>query len=221
MINLSKNVIKAEDVKIISRGEEASGTLRRMGLKSGKNNLLEGKENGIGHHASESPEQSHGRLKEAYDKGFSDGLKDGQAGTRDKLASAFSAVEKLTEELRKARNELWGNAEKEILALSLVMAEKVIHREVTTDNEIIVAVLKDAMARIQNKENMKIKLNPADYNYIIEAKPDVLSMYCTKENLILEKDDKIKQGGAVIETRHATIDAQIEQQLERIREALS
>ncbi len=87
----------------------------------------------------------------------------------------------------------------------------------STDREILFSVLGDAMRNIQERNDVSIRLNPEDHRYIIEAKPDFLDSF---GDILIEKDEEIGQGGAVIKTHFGTLDARLDQQLNKIRESL-
>ncbi len=158
--------------------------------------------------------------QKAYERGFSEGLEEGAGRAKQELSSAYNAVENLIDEVRVLKQNMWKESESQVLKLALLIAEKIIYREISLDRNIIIDVLKDAVGYIRDKEEVKIKLNPKDYDYIIDVKPDLLSNYGATENFIFEKDDAVQPGGAAIETIHAEVDARIEHRFEKIREAL-
>ena len=158
--------------------------------------------------------------KEAYDKGFLEGIREGINREKKELALTVESVAKLVRELKMLKEKLWESSEREMIDLAFLIAGKVIHTEVSTSKEVILTVLKDTIRNIQDKEGIKIRLNPADYNYITEAKPDFPGSFCNMKNISIEKDEEIGRGGAMIETRWGEVDARLDQQLNKIRESL-
>jgi len=155
--------------------------------------------------------------KSAHDKGFSEGLKDGINRGKKELSLTAESVAKLIVELKTMKKQLMEGSEKEIIDLAFLIAGKVIHKEVSTGREVILSVLKDAMDGIQERSDVRVRLNPGDYRHIMEAKPDFFEKY---SDIIIEKDEKIGQGGAMIETNSGTVDARLDQQLNKIMESL-
>ena len=155
--------------------------------------------------------------KEAYDRGFSKGVTEGIDQEKRKLALAAESVAKLIRELKVLKEEFSEGFEKEIIDLVFSIAGSVIHKEVSAGREVVLSVLSDAMRNMQEKEGVSIRLNPEDHRYITEAKPDFLANF---GDILIEKDEKIGRGGAVIETHSGIVDARLDQQLNKIKESL-
>ncbi|MBW2654906.1 MAG: hypothetical protein JRC91_08240 [Deltaproteobacteria bacterium] len=156
--------------------------------------------------------------KEAYGKGFSKGKTEGINRKQKELALAAESLAKLTRELNVLKEDFLKDAEKEIIDLVFLIAGSVIHKEVKTDRDVILSVISDAMRTIQEKKNVSIRLNPEDYRYMTEAKSDFLDSF---KDILIEKDEGIDQGGAVIKTHSGTLDARLDQQLKKIRDQVS
>lgn len=155
--------------------------------------------------------------KEAHDRGFSKGVTEGIEREKKKLALAAESVAKLIRELKVLKEALSEGFEKEIIDLVFLIAGKVIHKEVSASREVVLSVISDAMRNMQERDGISIHLNPEDHRYITEVKPDFLDNF---GNILIEKDEKIGQGGAVIKTDSVTLDARLDQQLDKIRESL-
>lgn len=156
--------------------------------------------------------------KEAYDRGFSKGVTEATDREKRKLALPVESVAKLIRELKLMKQEFLKSSEKEIIDLVFLIAGSVIHKEVSTEREVVLSVLSDAMKNMKDKDGVGIRLNPEDHRYIMEAKPDFLNSF---GDILIEKDEEIGQGGAVIETHSGIVDARLDQQLNKIRESLS
>lgn len=222
-MNLSNKVIKTKDVKVVGPKKRVSGEFIPVDFEAKKDNAF-AEEQETGEEIEKIRKESLERItrveKEAYEKGFSEGVKEGRDRAREELSSSVAAVEKLMERLNALKKRLWEESEKEILKLAFVIAEKVIHKEASTDRGVVLAVLSNAIRNVRGKEEMTIQLNPGDYDYIMEAGSDVLSNFCDMKNTNIEKDEQIEPGGAVIETHFGMADARLDQQINRIKEAL-
>jgi len=155
--------------------------------------------------------------KDTYDRGFSEGLREGIDREKKQLSLVAGSVANLIRELKKMKKDFQENSEKEIMDLVFLIAGKVIHKEVSTGREVILSVLRDAMKNMQEREGVRIRLNPVDYSHIKEVKPDFLESF---NNILIEKDEGIGQGGAMIETYSEIVDARLDQQLNKIMETL-
>lgn len=220
----SYKVIRAQDVELIElREKTADGFIPgicRVPANEADFNVCENNkdvEAEIEKIAKEEKQRIKIAEKDAYDRGFSKGLREGIDREKRKLSFAAESAEKMIGELKMLKEELMKSSEKEIIGLAFLMAEKVIHKEVSADKEVILSVLRDAIKNMRDKDGVRIRLNPEDYRYITEAKPDFLDSF---GDILIEKDEKIGRGGAVIETHLGSVDARLDQQLNKIRESL-
>ncbi len=221
----SNKVVKAQDIKLTDSSEKAPVRFIRGICHIPANEAdfnVRGNNMNIGSEIEEPGKQVEERIKiaekKAYDKGFSEGVTKGIDREKRELFLAAESVAKLIRELKVLKEEFSEGFEKEIIDLVFSIAGRVIHKEVGADREVVLSVLKDAMKNIQERDNVSIRLNPEDHRYITEAKPDFLDSF---GDILIEKDEKIGQGGAVIETHSGIVDARLDQQLDKIRDQMS
>ncbi|MBW2644634.1 MAG: hypothetical protein JRE23_00390 [Deltaproteobacteria bacterium] len=228
----SKKVIKAQDIKLTNPPDTAR---HKQGGAWGKARACfvrdichipaneadlnaRGNNMGVGSEIEGPGKQIEERIKiaakEAYDKGFSEGIIEGIEREKKELSLAAESVEKLVRELKILKEEFLKSSEKGIIDLAFSIAGKVIHKEVSTGREVVLSILKDAMKNMRERDGVVIRLNPGDYCYITEVKPDFLDNY---GDILIEKDEEIGQGGAVIEAHSGVVDARLDQQLDKIK----
>jgi flagellar biosynthesis/type III secretory pathway protein FliH len=156
--------------------------------------------------------------KEAYEKGFAEGRKAGsEVGEKmgEALLNQYSAG---LDALNKVRKELFAAAEREVIRLSLEIARKIIKREVAIDDELILTLVKVALARVADHAVITVRVNPKDYHSIERhrAAGGNGSDAALSESVKLVEDPLIARGGCIIETESGTIDARVEEQLREI-----
>jgi len=157
--------------------------------------------------------------KEAYEKGFSDGIKKGIDLECGKVQSALKSLASVMGEFEKAKREFISTSEKQLLELVLAAAECIIHREVTVNRDIVCSVLNAALKKVLDREGIRIRVNPEDYRYLTEDNPGALNGGSLKKSALVE-DETISRGGAVIETLFGEVDASVETQINELRQAL-
>ena len=86
----------------------------------------------------------------------------------------------------------------------------------TTNREVIRGVLKEAIKNISDRENMKIRVHPQDFHFMLEIKSDFLQGFDGIKNIVFEEDESIMRGGAIIETLCGEVDARLDQQYNEI-----
>jgi flagellar assembly protein FliH len=155
--------------------------------------------------------------QESYEKGLSEGVRKGRELQKNETLQTLQAMVSIVKETSKLKKRILENEEKQIIQLSLAIAEKVIHIEVTTNQEVIRGVLKEAIKNIGDRENMKIRVHPQDFHFMLEIKSDFLHGFDGIKNIVFEEDESILRGGAIIETLCGEVDARLDQQYNEIK----
>lgn len=155
--------------------------------------------------------------QESYEKGLADGVRKGRELQSIETLQTLQAMASIVTETSRLKKTILENAEQQILQLSLAIAEKVIHLEVTTNREVIRGVLKEAIKNIGDRENMKIRVHPQDFHFMLEIKSDFLHGFDGIKNIVFEEDESILRGGAIIETLCGEVDARLDQQYNAVK----
>ncbi|MDL1956463.1 MAG: hypothetical protein LWW95_05375 [Candidatus Desulfofervidus auxilii] len=166
--------------------------------------------------------------KQAYETGFKQGLKEGiKQGEKEakieilkKAEKKLENLEKIIEEIAQFRQKLFQKMEKEILGLALAIAKKIVKQEVNINKEVILNNIREAINKLTEVDRVFVKVNPEDYEFIQQYRPDFLETLNQKQKIKLIKDETIKRGGCLIETDFGQIDARIETQLENLTKDL-
>jgi flagellar assembly protein FliH len=159
--------------------------------------------------------------QEFYEKGLSDGIRKGRDLEKRETLQTMQAMSKIVKEMSALKKSTLENLEGEILQLALAVAEKVVHLEVSTNREVIRGVLREALRNISDRENMKIRVHPQDFRFMMEVKSDFLQSFDGVRNVTFAEDDSIQRGGAIIETACGEVDARLDQQCNEIKTAMT
>lgn len=163
-------------------------------------------------------------LEEECEKAYRKGVEEGQqAGIRIGKAeteSALKLLNTLSQELTDIREKLFDQAEEMVVKLACSIARQVIYREVETDPELIVGIVRQALSYVKEEEKPVIKVNPTDYEHLDACRGELLSSNDGIEALALEVDERIEQGGCVIETGSGTVDGRLKTRWENVERAL-
>jgi flagellar assembly protein FliH len=159
--------------------------------------------------------------QEAFEKGMSAGITKGRELQKQDTVQTLQAMSQVVQETSALKKNILATIEKQIISLSLAIAEKVIHSEVKTSSDVIKHVLRDAIKSIVDRENMKIRLNPIDFRTMMDIKNDFLQNFDGIKNVVFEEDEAIQRGGAIIESIFGEIDARLEQQYQEIEAVMT
>lgn len=162
--------------------------------------------------------------KTAYLRGYEAGEKAGmEAGLESgykETASILKTASCLIEKLERLRQEMTEKSQKEILKLSIAIARKVVHSEITVNREVMAAILKAAVKKLDVKDSVRVRLNPKDAEYVSGKKHELLGAMDGVREMTIEEDLSVPQGGCVVEAGLAEVDARLEQQLDEITDGL-
>jgi flagellar assembly protein FliH len=134
--------------------------------------------------------------------------------------SIHDQLQAIVDGIAEARRVLWEQQEPDIVTFVLDMTRQVIKTEISQNPEIVTEVIKNAIRRVTDKENVRIRVSVADAPKIKAMREDILAMVDGLRNLEIIDDRRIGDGGCVIETNAGTIDAKIETQISEIERIL-
>jgi len=161
-------------------------------------------------------EISEEELASRINTAFNDGLKEGKDLAERGLENVFKALRAATETIRNLREKVLRESEDELLNLVILVARKVIIREVAQDQTILVDVVHNAIAGISAREEITVRINPEDYLLVSNGREGILQEELTSERVLLKPDPTIAAGFCQVDTVMGTLDAGLDAQLDEI-----
>lgn len=222
--SLSDRVIKSENIEMVKSGEDKSQVFKRFYSQrkgdAGGNVADTGK---AGNNSNDAliALKIEKVEKEAYTKGYVEGIREGAEREKRKLSKAIDALTNSMKELDRIKRDVLDGNEEKILNLVFAVSEKIINQEITINNDVVYGVLKNAIKQILDKEGIRIRLNPEDYRTIMETKPGIINGFEDIRDMTIVDDGGISRGGVIIETSSGEVDARIDQQLFEMRKTVS
>ena len=174
--------------------------------------------------------------KNTYQQGFCDGRQRGlaegqkqgyqageQAGFQNASRRAQPLIQSLQEslsQLTQLRQRINQQIEHEVVELTLAIARKIICHEAAIGRDTILWVVAEALKYVVDDRRITIKMNPADLQFMQDAKHQFSGRLSTLQRVSFEADESISSGGCRIETESGDIDARLDRQLHVIEESL-
>lgn len=173
--------------------------------------------------------QAEAYREAAWQEGFHDGKQAAHQQIEAELREQWdlecadfrAEAQSLIEGIIQARQELWDSQESEMVAFALDIARQVIKTEISQNNEIVTHILHNALRRVTDKENIRIRVSIGDAPRIRDMRDDLMTLIDGIKNLEILDDRRIGDGGCIIETGAGTIDAKIETQIDEVERAIS
>ncbi len=203
------NRIKQEANTVL---EEASAEVKRI----------------ISEAVSKTKEQSEDIRHQAHEQGFTLGKQEGYdtecKTVKEKFQGLLSQIEMVLIEAKKEKERIFQKAQEdmseEIVELAVLIAKKIIKTEISTNQDIIVANIKNALSKMKSQGEITIRVNLVDLQHVEFMKDELLSLASGLKGIHFHDDPSIEPGGCKIETTLGIIDATISAQMERVEQEL-
>lgn len=154
--------------------------------------------------------------KAAYEKGNQKVLEDG----KKKLEPILAMFQENLEKLFKYQKEMYTKSEDEILNLAISLASRIIHHEVRTNKDIIMKAIKTAANRVMSREQITIRINPEDMEYVLQNKSKLKDDLDNIQQVSFKEDSSVSKGGCIIDTNFGSISAIIEKEFDEFEKLL-
>ncbi len=211
----AKNIVEAAQNYSLNQLKESTMRMNeecaQMKIRSYEDGYSEGLANG--------KEEGHDL---GYEDGYQQGLKKAEEETREASRRARDELSRILQTAESKKNEVLTAFEEDIGGLALTIAQKIIKKELATDESTIQSIIKNVLESYRNQEWVKIAVSPntaellarADRN-IIEALQDV------SDNIKIIPTPDMDDGDCSIDLPDRMIDAGVDTQLSEIKSALN
>ena len=218
---IKSNVLESEDFDSFQRGElhdfaavegpgETEGAEADPDMEEIRAEIL-----------AEARREAETKLQEAYAEGLRRGEEAAKTEYLQAVGQSADAFRSVAEAMRLAHEEFLGSFEPAITTLARAAAERVLRRELQhTDVDLIQATVRAAVRLLTEREQVKLHLNPNDITSLKEHGVDIAAELADATSFEIVPDEEVDSGGCVIESDTLRIDAQLEEQLARIFNAI-
>ncbi len=155
--------------------------------------------------------------EEGFEVGFQEGIKQHKEVNELNTGNILAILK----ELQGLRLAVMQKYEEQIVSLSLLMAKRVVHAELTTDKAIVLGMLKDNMHHFEGMGKIKIKINPIEFDFISEHQSEIKSFLDEEQVVSFKADSTIQPSSPIIESDFSAVDLDIEKQFKEIAARLA
>ncbi len=152
------------------------------------------------------------QLTDAFNRGLEEGRRQAERG----LSNVFKALRDGVNGLTDLRDKIMRESEEDLLTLAIMIARKIVQREISLAPEILAGVITAALDAVSDADRVTIRLNPEDYALVSSDRERYITGIGRDSQVTLSPDEQIMRGGCMVDTSTGTIDARIETQLEEI-----
>lgn len=155
-------------------------------------------------------------VQQAYQEGLRRGEEAGRAAFDAQVAGIAGMLVQTLDALRIAREEFIDSLEPQVVELTSLAARRVLQREIASDPELLHTTIRRALAKLADRQSLRIRLNPADVHTLREQRVTLLEDFSGVEELDIIGDETIQQGSCVVDSGTMRADARLEVILEDV-----
>ncbi len=145
-----------------------------------------------------------------YEKGYQTAKDELEASTKELKDKFLNSIKTLEDEAIKG-DDFLKHLESELSSTAIEVAKEVILKELKhSSSDIAIALSKKLIEELKDAKNIKLKVNPSDYEALKEV-------YSTIENIKVQSDSAITQGGVVILSDAGNLDGNISTRLDKVK----
>jgi flagellar assembly protein FliH len=151
--------------------------------------------------------------EKAQREGYKEGYEKGQQTGSEELSATKAQLESILEFLQYPVKELQNEVEHELVELSLAIAKQVLRREIKSDPQHIIGIIREAVKQLpSSNREIAVHLHPDDAHTVRET----LHEHKTKHHWDIIDDPGILQGNCQINAGNSFIDASIDALIARL-----
>ena len=166
--------------------------------------------------ASDHQTNTAGLEREAFAKGYEQGERAGAEAAAQRGEAILRRLTQTVEELATLRAEMIRQTERQMVQLALAMARRIVHREISLDQDLLVAMARVALDRLGDSAQVTVRLNPEEFEATGAARVAQLGA----AHVTVVADARVPRGGCRVESSLGTLDAGADAQLQEIAYAL-
>ena len=154
--------------------------------------------------------------RDAFSKGFAQGERAGGEAAAQRAEAMLRRLTETLGELTTLRQQMIHETERQMVQLALAIARRVVHREVSIDQDLLIAMARVALERLGESAQVTVRLSPEDF----EATAAVRATEWTGTHVTVVADARVGRGGCRVESEFGAMDAGVDGQIHEIARAL-
>ena len=218
----ARNIVESARQYSMSRMREAAARMNEECVRMKISSYEEGYSSGVKQGRKDGEEA--GRA-EGYREGYQEGCREGEKKGREEILAADrqrqEEIRALLETMEEEKEKTLEKFEAGIENLSFEIAQKVIRREVEREDTAVRTIVSAVLEAYRNQEWVKIRVSPNVAELLVQADSGWIdSMKEVSGNIRIIPCPEMKDGDCRVELPDRLVDAGVDTQMDRIREAL-
>ena len=152
---------------------------------------------------------------------FEAGRQQGEQEARAQLHPVLERLNASVIQVLGMRPDLRRRAERDVVQLALLIAKRVLHRQLSVDEEALTAIARVAFERLTRSESYRVTVNPQFAAAVTAALSGSHRSSPGMSRVHIDPDPECAPGTLIIHSAEGTIDASIDTQLQEISRGLT
>jgi len=165
----------------------------------------------------DSQKEIEARTASAYQQGLAASETAASQRAQARLDPVLAGLNSIVAELAVTRKTFRAQAEADTVTLAIAIARRILNRELSTDPEVILGLVKAAFHKCDARETHRLRVSPQDAEAIREQRASLNF----PPALELISDAALVRGSAIFETSRGDLDASMDAQLSEIDRGLA
>ncbi|MBA2355786.1 MAG: hypothetical protein H0V80_14105 [Acidobacteria bacterium] len=154
--------------------------------------------------------------REAFTKGYAQGERAGLEAGGKRAEAMLRRLAQTLEDLTLLRETMVRQTERELVQLSLAIARRILHREISVDPDLTAALAHIALERLGTTTPAVVRLHPDDYAVVMAGQLTPIS----GRQVEVRADSSVSRGGCLVESEFGYINASVDAQVDEIARAV-
>ena len=142
-----------------------------------------------------------------YQAGFEQGEEAGRRLGDQKIETIVRSLGAMVESFTTHQRDLLVAGQEQMVKLASALALKLIQRELRQDPTVVLDVVREALARVQDAMNLTIHVSPSDFQFIEGHLEEFRRLTEGDAEIVLEPDPEVDRGGCRVKSDCGEVDA--------------
>jgi flagellar assembly protein FliH len=159
--------------------------------------------------------------KEAFQLGFEEGRRGAHDDASEKIEARLAQLDALLSAMERLKQDLAIGNEAHLVRLAYAIASKIAMDEIRERPDLVAGIVRRAIEEGQADERIVVRVSAEDKAFIEASRERLGRDADAAKRVKLEEDASVASGGCVIETNFGSIDATIEQRVQKLWQAIA
>ena len=157
--------------------------------------------------------------QEAWQNGYIDGRAEAERAAAEARQMAQTDLLTVLTKLQSLHEQLYADAEPELLDLAVSIASKILHMEIDRNDDVFSNMVHNALYHIKLEGKIVLRVSAAEYQRFFTSGEAVYQVDGEPVRVSVVPEDGLEPGACVIDSDGETINASIQSQIDRIMAA--